>query len=58
MPIILTSGLQIRKGGKGAALYDVQELPRNWLIDRDGRIIAHDLSLPELAERLRVLCGK
>lgn len=48
------------RGGSAAsaALYDVQELPRNWLIDRDGRIIAHDLSLPELAERLRVLCGK
>ncbi|MBS1685412.1 MAG: AhpC/TSA family protein [Bacteroidetes bacterium] len=48
------------RGGSAAsaALYDVQELPRNWLLDREGKIIAHDLSLPELAERLRVLCGK
>ena len=45
------------RGGASAsaAVYDVQDIPRNWLIDRKGNIIAIDLSTGDLNEKLEKL---
>lgn len=47
---------ELRGGAAASAgVYDVQDLPRNWLIDRNGNIIAHDLSIADLSQRLEQL---
>jgi peroxiredoxin len=37
---------------EAAALYGVSSIPRNFLLDPDGRIIARDLRGPDLLDKL------
>lgn len=54
LPWISVSDL---RGGASAAArtYNIQKLPTNFLIDREGRIVAKDLSGDELARRVESL---
>lgn len=47
---------ELRGGASAsAAVYDVQDMPRNWLIDASGNIIAKDLSNTALDEKLKLI---
>jgi hypothetical protein len=43
---------------KAAILYGVGSIPRNFLLDPEGRIIGRDLRGPDLNDKLEELFGK
>jgi peroxiredoxin len=54
-----TQASELRGGASASAgIYDVTDMPRNFLIDRNGKIIAKDLFGQNLADALSDLLGK
>jgi thiol-disulfide isomerase/thioredoxin len=50
---------ELRAGASASAgVYDVQDMPRNFLLDSKGNIVAKDLSPDDLNEKLSELTGK
>jgi thiol-disulfide isomerase/thioredoxin len=50
---------ELRAGASASAgVYDVSDMPRNFLIDRKGNIIAKDLSVADLNAKLQEMMGE
>ena len=56
LPWISVSDLRGR-GSAALGLYNVQKSPTNFLLDKEGNIVARDIHGKELDEKLRELTG-
>jgi thiol-disulfide isomerase/thioredoxin len=56
--MLWTQGSDLRGGaGAAAGTYDITDLPRNFLIDRNGKIYAKDIHGDDLTDALKTLLG-